>query len=409
LVLSGYHPWTQVVTVEKGKAVAFDKILLIPIGWNIKRLSAETYSDLTPLGGTDYFLLSRSDRLKDHFFYDWKRSRIRPLLPAGSELSDVHVSSFFSREDSPVMVLSGGPLWEQKYWYARLTSDGAEIKDITKLIPEKPLQIFWDSDDRDNLFTLHHGYINRLDVAAEAFYPRFVEDVRGWGVFHGQLYVVDKDDTVATVSKNKSELKSVLKNSDLSGILSGEKDFYEVRPLANEVMAFLGSRSFVVAGWKFPPLVREEPVGMQYDPSHNRLLLWSRNTIGILDLVAAEESLRSPDSRAKGAEVPEIRWVHVNGRDIKQCFWAVDGSHIVFRDGNKIFLLEPESQGSAHVDDVVSCRDGSSVFYSEPKDTLYFLGEHDGGLYSLELIPKKEPALIVFRTDGIPTEIPEKN
>ncbi|MFH0754046.1 MAG: PEGA domain-containing protein [Candidatus Omnitrophota bacterium] len=389
LMLQGYQPWTQTVEVSNGKAAAFEKIVLIPDYFRIKLLLPQVYTSLMPVRGAEYFLLSKSDRLNDYAYYDGKKMRAVALLPPGSGLSGLHVSAVFSRDESRNLVMAAGPLWDQKYWQVRLTGDAPEFREITKLVPERPLQFFWEADEKEHVFTLHHGYINRLDVSAVALYPRFVEDIRGWGISHDQLYVIDRDDALVTVSPSRNEPKVVLQSHDLAGIFDREKDFYEIFPLGGDVVAFSGSRGFVIAGWPFPPLVGDEPVSLQYNASHNRLLVWTQHAVGILDMAEAGNSAR----RAEGRFVsPQIRWVYRKGRDIRQCFWAFDGAHIVFRDGNKIFLLQPQSQGMAHVDQVASCRDGTAIFYTDLKSRLYFLGEQDGYLYSLDLGPKKEPA-----------------
>ncbi|MBF0619998.1 MAG: PEGA domain-containing protein, partial [Candidatus Omnitrophica bacterium] len=182
VLLHGYRPWKHGVTVEKGKAAAFEKILLIPDRWIPRQLSAEAYADLTPMPGNDYFLLSKDGKLKDFFVYDWKRGRVRPLLSAQAELKDLRVSELFSREDSQVLVVSGGAVWDQKYYYLKLTPEATEVQDISGFISDKPLQIFWDPSGHDSIFTLHRGYIDRIDIAASVLYPKCADDVRGWGI-----------------------------------------------------------------------------------------------------------------------------------------------------------------------------------------------------------------------------------
>ncbi|MBF0619105.1 MAG: hypothetical protein HQL19_02940, partial [Candidatus Omnitrophica bacterium] len=158
----------------------------------------------------------------------------------------------------------------------------------------------------------------------------------------------------------------------------------------NDIIAFLGSRGCVIAGHQLYQALDGPVIGIQYNPARNRLLLWTKNAIGVIDL-----SLDENDAKP-GERVPGIKWVFDKGRDIRQCFWAYGASHVLFRDGNNISILEPVPQGPAHVEYVTAVRENTSVLYAESKGMLYYLGKDDGKLYALDIIPRAEIGLSAF-------------
>ncbi|MBF0331379.1 MAG: PEGA domain-containing protein [Candidatus Omnitrophica bacterium] len=393
LELKGYHSWTQKVLVQDGKAAAFDKILLIPNDWNSKLLKSGSFKDLMPLPETDYFLLARGDQFKDLSVYDWKKETAQPFLNIERDLAGLRFSSFFFREESAAVLVLAGPLWDRKYLYAQVTGKGAEVRDISKLIPERPLTLQWDPENPDNVFALYEGHVDRLDTVTSAFYPKYVEGVRGWGIARDQIYIIDENNNVLASPIGKKDFKPAFESPELVDMLSREKDFYEIKPVAGNVVVFLGSHSSVIFAGRQPYLINEELVGVKPD-SDGRLLVWTEKSIGILDRSDQDEL------KVSGGGFGKVRWVFGQGKDIRQCFWAHDGSHVVFRDGNNIFILESEPRGAAHLEPVTVSKENASVVYAETKGVLYYLGAQDGKLYALDIVPRKSVAQVLLMEES---------
>ena len=398
--LKGHHLWTHKVQVEDGRAAAFDKILLIPNVWSSKEINVGPVKDLIPFIGTEFLLLSKGDQLKDYYIYDWKKNRVWPFLNARSEWADFRVSAVFLTEESDALVILGGPFWDQKYFYAQVKNQGAEIRDISKLMTQRPMNVKWDSNSRDIVFALHEGYVDRLDTASASLYPKYMEDIRGWGVGSGQIYMIDSNDHVLAAPVNKNDFQPVFEKSELAGLLAKEKDFYEIKALDSNTVIFMGSRSAIILNHARPYFINEKIIGIRHDPENNRLLVWTMKAIGIFDLSDEEEP--SPSSGG----LVKVDWVFDKGKDIRKCFWAHEGSHVIFTDGNSVFLLEPESQGPAHLDLVTVIKESSSIAYVEAKGACYYLGAQDGKLYVLDIVSKKEAESAAvkkapaFRKDG---------
>ncbi len=395
LELKDHRSWTQKVRVEDGKAAVFDKILLIPNTWKQRGLLAENFHDLIPLIGTEYFLLSQSEQLKDQYVYDWKKETVQHLPGIPLEQADFRVSAFFSREESPIVLIQGGPLWDRKYFYTQVNGQGSGIRDISKLITQRPLNMEWTSSSRDTVFALYEGQVDRVDTVSSSFYPKYIEDVHGLGLSRDQIYIIDRNNDFLASPVSKKDFKTVLENRELAGIFAREKDFYEIQPVNGNSFVFLGSRSAVILSHSKLYFISEPLIGARQDPASDKLLVWTRKAIGILDLSDEDDE----QGQAPERNFTKISWVLVQGRDIRQCFWAYEGSHVIFRDGNDIFLLESEPQGPFHLEPVTSGAENASMMYVKEQGVLYYLGARDGKLYALDVVPRKWPGQTPFREE----------
>ncbi|MDD5538585.1 MAG: hypothetical protein PHF12_06445, partial [Candidatus Omnitrophica bacterium] len=81
-------------------------------------------------------------------------------------------------------------------------------------------------------------------------------------------------------------------------------------------------------------------------------------------------------------------------RNIQQCLWIYEGSHILFRDANKVFLAELMPQGPPHIEFLVQVKNNTDIFYSEDTGTIYYLDAKIEGLQALNILPKNAPALV---------------
>ena len=125
-------------------------------------------------------------------------------------------------------------------------------------------------------------------------------------------------------------------------------------------------------------------LGMEFEPQGKRLLLWTSGKIGVLDF--SEE----PGGKEIFEKGPGLRWIFEEGRRIEQAFWVYEGSHIVFREGDRVFLLEGEGSGKASALPLDQIREGSSIHYSEESGQLYYLEHPSGRLASIEILPSRE-------------------
>ena len=394
VLLKNYNPWSHTVLVEPGKAVPFENILLVPKNWNPKKLSDESFSVLTPLAGNDFFLLSKDTRLKDYYVYDYKKNTARSLLgPSGKDLFNVNISEVFSVEKSPAVIMEESSLFKRRFIYLTIGQENTDIKDISKFIADRPTQISWNYLDYNAIFILRKDSIDRLDTELLDFYPKYLEGVRGLGFYNNRIYIINNSNNILVSRYDKKDFKALVNDSNIGGLFSMQKDSFKIMPCTGSLIMFLGAKGELLSS--HPPyfFVDKDVSGVIYEPDEKMLLVWTKNAIGVIEYFKEEKAER-PTPR-----ILKIHWVFEKGSQIEQCFWAYGGSHIIFRDANKVFLAELVPQGEAHVDFIGPVKKNSSVFYSEEKGSLYYLGFSDGKLYEIKLIPNQELVFTHFNEE----------
>jgi hypothetical protein len=135
------------------------------------------------------------------------------------------------------------------------------------------------------------------------------------------------------------------------------------------VLLFRGDKGDLMAS--VPPyyISKDDILGMDFNKQNGRLLYWTKDTIWVA-----------------GFDPFKAEAVYKKGKHISQCFWAYNGTHIVFRDKNEVFLLELQPDGEHYIENIVRLNDDSACFYSEENDQLYYLDEQ-GDLMRLRIVP----------------------
>ena len=340
--LKGYKAWEHTVWLDAGKAISFDNIMLIPNAWESQQLSQEIFSQIYPLDGTDLILACKGQTLGECLVYDQKKEKALPLLSYGSKFYDLPIISVYTAKKSHFLVLYGGSIWDRKYLFMDLGDDeGMEITDITKLFPTKPADIIWESGKSKVLFAVYKDYINRLDIGSNVFYPRYVENMAGYGLYGKRLYYLDEDERVTRLS---GDAQKGAPGDERIFIRSWSEQQKNKEIMFENYLVSKGSRSAL------------------YNEDSDYLLAWTKHEI-----------------------IANAQPLHEEGVNIEKCFWAKDGHRIIFKDGEMVYLLEIEPQGKNHVDWVVQVKKGSNVAYVQETEYLYYLSDKDGFLSRIHL------------------------
>ena len=390
LILRHHKPWVQTVPVEAERATVLEHILLLPQAWPREEVLPQPFEDLCPLPGSRFFLLSRGPKAEDILIYDWKDAQSWPLFAWDSPYQGGKVVSHVQVQDSPAMLLRVDLKAHEHFVWIEPRGGQTRIEDLTNLFMEKPLRILWDAHERRYLFTFQHGYLNRLDTLSKEISPQFVEGVLGYGVFDRWLYVLKDDNTFARMTFDGKNVEQLLSDPVFERSLFGGKGFFDIHVLSKDVMFFLGERGELFVNRLPYRLVEKGVVGLDPYPQRARVLLWQKDRLGILDFsngLSAEELLETP---------PQLQWVFQQGVDIEQVFWVYGGSHVLFRDEDRVLLLELETSGKPHLCEVIQVKRKSSVFYSDDSGKLYYLDRSTGTPSSIEILPKRELLPIPF-------------
>ena len=133
-----------VIRIAPGKAVAFDKILLMPQELKVKTLVPQPFDDLLSVPATRFLLLFKSKRAGDVSVFDWKDETSRPLLSANASFRDAAVvRSFMIKKSSFVLLLV--KLGEQtRFLGCQLDKEKPEVKDLSGLFRRgTPSDVRW--------------------------------------------------------------------------------------------------------------------------------------------------------------------------------------------------------------------------------------------------------------------------
>ena len=390
VVLKKHKPWTAILPVEAGKATVLERVLLLPEDFKREILSSVAFEDLLSLSENRFFLLTRGKRAEDLLIYDWKEERFWPVLPVAFSIRSAEIRSVFRVEGGSAFILHLGSDEGEQFLWVLPRGKETQVKDISKLLSGKPEQIAWDPEDHRFLFSFEGGYLSRMDMTSEHTEPNFLSAPRGYGLFNRKIYVLTQDPVFARMDLSGKKEKILLDDPVLGQSLFGSEGFYRIRPVTEDLILFLGRKGDLLANRLPYRFVNEGVHGIEPYPKLKRVLVWKENALGILDFSVERDQPRGFETG------PKLVWVFKQGKEIEQAFWVYEGSHILFRDQNRVFLLELETYGKPRLNELFSVKEGSSIYYAEDTGEVFYLEEHTGYLSSLEVVPRREILLLPF-------------
>ncbi len=383
VVLKKYKPWNRTVPVEAGKATVLERILLFPDQWKQEKLISETFRNIIPISGSRYFILAKSDKAEDLFLYDQKSDEFQKLFPFYSPFGKSRVMRYFFVEKSTAFILQLDTEFGEKFLWIIPRRNEIRIKELTELFSAKPEHIEWDPSERKNLFSLQDGYLDVVNIKSKETNPKLISGIRGFGLHSKKIYVLKDNFTVERLNSKGEKEKNLFDDAALGQKLFN-KEFYQIKIFSENIVVFLSEDGKLIVN-RFPYQFLEEGLmGLQFDSKLDRLLIWTKHAIGILDLSNEKtDETQSSDSNAK------LIWIYKQGQKIEQAFWVFNGSHILFRDRNKVFLMELETFGKPHLQELLEVKEKSSLYYQEDSGNLYYLEKTTGHLSVLELLRKE--------------------
>ncbi len=383
LTLDDHKPWSQTVPVEVEKATVLDKILLLPLQWKTSTLLPDRIQDLLPVPGSGFFLAAGGPAAGDILVYDYNNEKAHALFEKDSPFAGAELASYFTVRESCVVILRLASRGGERFLWVELGEDKDAVEDITGLFPVVPSAVKWLPGQEKTLFAFQEDYLSRVEVDSGAVYPRCVPNVRGYGLLNGEVYVLHGDNIFLKMSYDTKSKKVLMDDQALGASIFGQKGFFHVRVLSEDYMLFLGEDGKLLAN-RLPYRFIEKGVrGVEFDPKLERALVWQKDRIGILDFSTEETQ------DVQFEKGPTLSWAYREGKDIEQCFWVYEGSHILFRDGNDVFLIEIEEYGEFTLDHLFHVKDKSAVYYAEQTGKMYFLEPGTENLLSVEIVPSK--------------------
>jgi len=396
LRLKGYKSWTRSISIEAGKASVFGNILLAPVVLEKKKLLTDFHADLIPMPGEDFFFLSSGDTLGEYQIFDWRRVKARQLLSSKSPFYELSVISIFNQPESRQVLMYAGSLWDREYLLFR---PGRKVNAIqlTQLFPEQAKVIKWSPRNDSVIFTFQGDYLNRLDIPSMTVSPKYIEGVKGFGLSGHWIYLVDKDNTVSRCTFDKENRSALFTdNIQLTRLLEAGR-FYDIRVIDEDTVLFLSEKGQLAVNVAPYNLADSGVRGIEYNREQRKLLYWTKDAIFIVDFTSYPEENNPLRNRYLQPQI-----IYGQGRDIEQCFWAYNATHLVFLDKGQIYLLELSSDGQYRMEETsrAQVRSNSSVFYCEENGYLYYLDYYNGNLESVKIVPKESAVFSPFHKES---------
>tara|TARA_B100000315_G_C14581017_1_gene590462 strand:+ start:1102 stop:2466 length:1365 start_codon:yes stop_codon:yes gene_type:complete len=372
--LAYYRIW-----LAQAEDKALDKVLFLPDKPIAKKLSDRVFENLTTFFVDDLFIVNEGPNIRDYFFYNWRYDKLMPFISEGIVPWGSKVLSIFSVRGSEAILVKCDALGVKKYIFLKPLSDSVLVKDITDLVTGDPSRIEWDPKDLSQLFSFQDNFINRIDLNSGRNSPRYFEDAIGYGAYKRGVLVVKEIKTVKVYDFEKNKVIDLI-NDPLQGrFLFSEGGYFKVRPLFGNVILFLGLKKGSLSLNKAPYRFVEEGVkDFIFDYQLRRILLWQDDKVGIIDLGA---------ERLGVSQTPKVIWVFKGANKIEQAFFVYQGSHIIIRDDNEVFLFELNYASLERLNPIVRVKEGSSILYSEETGLLYYLDPMTNKLISYPIIP----------------------
>lgn len=391
LVMDKYRSWGRTVPVKEEKATVLDKVLLLPEDLKPAKVLEGSYQEIIPVPGSGFFLVAGGETAGAIQVYDYRQQESWPLLEEGSPFAGSKLLSWFSVEESPDLLLRVKAKEGERFLWVQVSGPKDTVKDVTDLFAASPVRVKWLPGKDPDLFVFQDGNVNRLDLSAGAVYPEYIKDVKGYGLYNNDIYVLKKDNVFLRTDYDRKSEKTLLDDPQIGATIFGDKGFFSVEVLSEDFILFLGEKGELLANRLPYRFVPQGVRGIKYYPKLNRVLLWEKDRIGVIDFSVEETG------NVEFEKGPSLLWVYSGGKNIDQCFWVYEGAHILARDGEDTFLIAIEEYGEVQKAPVLKVNDASPVYYSEETGMLYFLSSSEAGLFSAVLVPHKGivPALPV--------------
>jgi len=382
LKLPGYDEWQKTVNVKEEKASVFDKVILMPSERKQEEASSGSYQDLITLSGTDIVLLDGGKGLGSINVYDTVNGKEWPLAAARSPFTQYTPISFMTSEDDDSFILHSSSEGDIKYLWIEINADNNTIKDITPFFKGDTSYVEWAQGNNEYIFSIQNKNLTRIDAKSGAEYPEYIKDVRGYGLFGNEIYVLKNDNVLKRMNLDKGSRSVILDDPQVADLVFEDKGNYRIQVLSQDTILFLSSGGALSAN-RLPYIFADKGVlGIQPDSENTKVLFWTHDKIGMIDFSTEETG------NVEFEKGPALTWVYSGGKGIKQVFWVYDDSHLLFVDGEKVLLVSLNHEGDYNAKNILSLKDGCDVFYSEKTGHLYFLPSKGSSLFDTEIVPQ---------------------
>jgi len=400
----GYQTWEQTIPVEAEKASVLDYVLLLPDQWETHEFSDQPFDELRVGEGSGQGLLRRGELAEGLMTFDLKTESLKSLFEASSPLAGARVKKIFFGKESTLILLHLELNEAVSFIVVDLAHPEKTPRDITFLFSRLPDEVFWEKGQLEYFFSFQDGVVDRLNIQDHEVKPAILKNLRGLAIHEGNLYGIRHDGLVIRTDRNGKDETFLLDDPVLARSLFGTEGRYKIWARDSGLTVFIGSKGELISNRLPYRMVEAGVLGVDYFKKNRKLLIWLKNRIGVIDF--QKEKTSESGMFEKGTS---LNWIYREGSNIVQAFWVYEGSHVLFREGDRVRLIDTETYDAPRVDEVIEVNPGSAIHYEEETGYLYYLERDSGHLKALEILPKKAVISLPFPDRNEATKVREKN
>jgi hypothetical protein len=149
--------------------------------------------------------------------------------------------------------------------------------------------------------------------------------------------------------------------------MAHDAGFVRLTALPNDTLILHGDNGDLLVSRRQDALSIPDVNGYRADTGLLRLLVWQDGRVGVVDLAGGATAGGNAESSLR------VDWVATQGARVEQAFFVLEGTHVLYRESRRVFLVGPDREGERKTVPVSEVLPGTSVFYSDEDGALYFI------------------------------------
>lgn len=389
--LPGYRTWEHDLDVKASKATSLENIILLPESWPIEEITAQPFDKLLPLDGNPFFLLKKGGLLGGLYIHRWpgglesallparredEENKLTPLLSTASPYLNAEVVSIDTIPQSPYILIHARLDSTDKYFWVDPIGEKTKVNDLTDLFNKNETEALWDAQRNTDLFTREGAGLTRLSIDERAIFPKVCREMHGYGLANKKIYGLS-DSAVRVLDYEGKDLQSFEHTAGLLTVLQNSQTFYKIHPFTDNIFALWGDNGELLMT-RPPYLIAAKGVlGLRPNPKSKQLFFWDHNRIGMISFIPHDEKELTADMT--------LSWPVEKARRIEQVYLVNDGSHLLYRDGNTLFLVDLNPNLGFPAEELFKVKRNSDIRYADRSGRIFFMDEKNGAVYAAAL------------------------
>jgi len=384
--LEGHAAWQGRIQVEAEKAASIEKVVLVSTAPDADALTEERVKSFEFLQGHSWVLARLGSDFKDLQLIQLEKGKGSSLALPGTlaRLRDAKVLSVYTVPESRfvlVRVSNGGKGDRLLKIEIR---ENPSVSELPVVLSEEPEWLGWDASQENVLFYQSRGSLYRIDLKKSLRPERLSENVRGVGISKGKIFYVTGT-AAYRVDVNGGKTRALLADSLLGQELFDPERTYRIVPSGGGTIFFLNDKGGLFTN-RLPYWITKSGVrGVVLDSRKAQAASWTETGIMLAEFASGFMLLEEDfDPAIRSREIFSA------GHDIRQVYWMQAGSHWVYRDGDKAFLMQASASAKSEPQLLAAVDEEFGIAYDDSTGRLVYTDPQSGKLMSQRVLPKRD-------------------